>query len=113
MIFTDFLGNEIKVGDFVVYATVSGRSPVQKFAVVEKIEAIPTRKNVGTYREPVWEPATAYKVGVKELTNGRGFTRWDSYSYKDGVRVGKPVRTTYPNVLNIVKAALPPEEETE
>lgn len=114
--FTDFLGQEIKVGDFVVYATISGKSPVQKFARVEKIVPIVNTtylREDGTYNK-VETPSV--KVGVKEIKNGRGFMRWDSYDWAkndDGsyqkdekglpIRIDKEVRTTYPMKANMVK----------
>lgn len=95
--FTDFLGHEVKVGDFVVYATTSGRSPVQKFARVEVIKT-ETNKYTG-------KPET--KVGVKEISNGRGFRRWDATSFDRETHSFVPskngVRTTYPMMDNIVK----------
>lgn len=114
--FTDFLGQEIKVGDFVVYATISGKSPVQKFARVEKI--VPIVQTGYTHKDgrAVKVETPSVKVGVKEIKNGRGFMRWDSYNWAkndDGsrqkdekgllIRVEKEVRTTYPMKANMVK----------
>lgn len=48
--FIDYLGNEIKVGDFVLYSTGSGRSSsAQNLGVVEKVEytEIGYRKELG------------------------------------------------------------------
>jgi hypothetical protein len=101
--FVDFLGNEVKVGDFVVYATTSGRSPVQKYALVEVIRPITRTRWKRVDGVSVTEQYTDHKVGVRELSNARGFTRWDSYDWKDGYRVQKQVRTTYPMKDNIVK----------
>lgn len=116
--FTDFLGQDVNVGDTVVYATTSGRSPVQKLATVEKILMIeatrPKLDENGEYvrDETNWFVQETYlkpKVGVKEIKNGRGFTRWDShvwngerYEYEPG-----KTRTTYPMPENIVKVVLP------
>jgi hypothetical protein len=87
--FTDFLGQEVRVGDHVVYATVSGRSPVQKLARVEVIK----------------DDSGTLKVGVREIGNGRGFWRWDSHTYVSGKVVVDPSknRVTYPMHENIVK----------
>lgn len=107
-VFTDFLGNEIKVGDHVVYATVSGKSPVQKFAEVVKITG--ELKPVYGWRDGsrvVTGQREVFKVGVKEIKNGRGFTRWDATVYDKEQRAFVPnekgVRTTYPMADNIVK----------
>lgn len=100
--FTDFLGQEVKVGDFVVYATTSGRSPVQKYAVVEAIY----EKTEEKYRWSRQAEKYAYvtvkttQVGVREIQNGRGFRRYDSYDWKN--KVDKQVRVTYPMPENMV-----------
>lgn len=96
--YTDFLGQEIAVGDHVVYATVDGRSPVQKLAEVVKIEAETKTRRV-RYGSTETEEYTSYKLGVKEIKNGRGFIRWESTIQ------GKPVRTSYPMPANIVKVS--------
>lgn len=94
---TDMLGQEYGVGDYVVYATTSGRSPVLKYARVETV------KEVEDPRLAHRVVNTVLKVGVREIANGRGFGRWDSHKWKDGVMVETPVRVTYPMVVNIVK----------
>lgn len=104
--YVDMLGQEVNVGDHVIYATTSGRSPVQKFAIVEKI--------IWTQEEqPVWTKNRAnlvtkvvdvVKVGVREISNSRGFLRWSVF--KDP---NKKARVTYPLVENIVKVNKPNE----
>jgi hypothetical protein len=102
--FEDFVGNTVRVGDFVVYATVSGRSPVQKFAVVEKIERVKSE-----YGGVSWNPearrdeSSWVRVGVRELSNGRGFIRWDTYDWKAQENgKDKKARVTYPMRQNMV-----------
>lgn len=101
--YTDFLGQEINVGDHVVYATIDGKSPVQKLAVVVKITS-EQKSRIKNWQTRETEPYTAYKVGVKELRNGRGFTRWDSKNWRTGE--SKEVRTSYPMPANIVKVTV-------
>ncbi len=107
---TDVIGQPIRVGDYVAYATVSGRSPVQKIARVESVFQQKqwyewTRGEENPVRDEV-------KVGVTELFNGRNFIRWDSFGEGEsrwawtdgGSRMGtKKPRTTYPMVENMVK----------
>lgn len=112
--FEDFIGQTVKVGDHVVYATTSGRSPVQKFAIVERIETIrqwdahahlaDDLRWVGAHGE------ARFRVGVRELSNGRGFSRYDTLVYDETRPVGqryvkdaKPARVTFPMRENIVK----------
>lgn len=100
--FEDFLGFTVYVGDFVVYATTSGRSPVQKYAMVEGIYE-KTKQEYRYNRETdKYDYATVKttQVGVRELQNGRGFRRFDSYNWK--TREAKQVRVTYPMPQNIV-----------
>ena len=113
-VYTDFLGQEVRVGDYVVYATTSAKSPVQKLARVEKIssEQVETfewrdGKRVSTGTRP------NFTVGVKEMKNGRNFTRFDSRKWDPdtGRFIDTPdkVRTTYPTVGNIVRVDLTPD----
>jgi hypothetical protein len=106
--FEDFLGHTVKVGDHVVYATVDGRSPVQKYAEVVKIfdrviERLRWDREAG---RSVSEFHTETKVGVRELSNGRGFERWDTRVYDKDYRLIKDqkklARVTYPMKANIV-----------
>lgn len=90
--FEDFIGNKVKVGDFVVYATICGRSPVQKFAQVERIDLVENEYGYGE--------GPFIRVGVREISNGRNFRRWDSYDWKK--KVDKRPRVTYPMAKNIV-----------
>lgn len=96
-VYVDMLGQEIRAGDYVVYATTSGRSPVLKYAKVVKVDEV-----------AIWSPGedlTRMRVGVKEIKNGRGFTRWDARvpgaSWKE--QDMSKVRVTYPMSENIVK----------
>lgn len=107
----DMLGNEYGVGDFVCYATISGKSPVLKFARVEKIAA--EQRTRGRYSRDTdkWESEeyTYHKVGVREISNGRGFRRWDSMTWNAetssyDIDLSK-VRVTYPMTENIIKVA--------
>jgi hypothetical protein len=116
---TDMLGNEYGVGDHVVYATTSGKCPVLKYAVVDRI--VPDERtryrydrdklNEHGYPTRVAETYTYLKVGVRELSNGRGFRRWDRQGdWDDKTRTygpPKPARVTYPMTENIVKAVGP------
>lgn len=117
-LFEDFLGNEVRVGDHVVYATTSGRSPVQKYAevvsIVSKQESVShffsdTGGARGTASSGHWgfKTRTTLQVGVRELSNGRGFTRWDTRVYDENWRrvegASKPARVTYPMPDNMVK----------
>lgn len=101
---TDFLGNTYGVGDFVCYATIDGKSPVQKFARVEKIEPVNKTRYRFVDGERIPEMYTYFKVGVREIKNGRGFTRFDSYNWDSETksRIPKQVRVTYPMSENIV-----------
>jgi hypothetical protein len=111
--FEDFVGNTVRVGDFVVYATVSGRSPVQKFAIVERIELV--EPDIYSWRETTDEArvkARFVRVGVRELTNGRKFIRWDTYDWK--TRENDPARqarVTYPMRQNIVLVRTAKQQE--
>lgn len=116
-VYTDMLGQEIRVGDFVVYATTSGRSPVQKFARVEQFKFVyrvrcTWPEGVG-YGKPRGEETYVYvKVGVREISNGRNFkrydrTKWVSNETGEYSRVDKEVRVTYPLSENIVKVGGP------
>jgi hypothetical protein len=122
---TDMLGNAYRVGDHVVYGTISGKSPVLKYAVVEKIVE-EERERVTGYEpytspngyqghRPTYEKYTYYKVGVREIKNGRNFTRWDTRGAWDPETrtygPGKPARITYPMTENIVKAIPNTERE--
>lgn len=89
--FVDFLGNEVFVGDYVVYATTSSRSPVQKAAIVVNINEV-TRDSWHAGNRP-GRPYT--QVGVREQSNGRNFSRW-------GKDAQGRAKTTYPMVENIV-----------
>jgi hypothetical protein len=124
--FQDFLGNTVKVGDHVVYATISDRSPVQKYAEVVAIVSKQVSRDryfrdtgdaEGTTPGGHWgtETVSEIKVGVRELSNGRGFTRWDTRVYdKNWRRVegeSKPARVTYPMKENIVLARTAKEIE--
>jgi hypothetical protein len=112
---TDFLGQEYRVGDFIVYATTSGRSPVQKFARVERILKVTKTTEKfgyidGKFQVVSVDESDSFKVGVKEISNGRGFIRWDSRVYDESKPIGErtsydfsKVRTTYPMTDNIVK----------
>lgn len=104
-VYTDFLGNEIREGDYVVYATVDGKSPVQKYARVEVIKTETKTRWSFDGNERKQEEYTHYKIGVKEVSNGRGFRRWDSKNWTTGE--AKTVRTSYPMAENIVKAPRP------
>lgn len=97
--YTDMLGQEISVGDFVVYATTSGRSPVLKYALVEKIDEVTNTK----YGRDGIKEVTRTRVGVREIKNGRGCMRFDSSKLTADGWVDKQVRVTYPMVQNIVK----------
>jgi hypothetical protein len=112
-VYTDMLGQEIREGDFVVYATTSDRSPVQKYAKVEKVIRETKERRVWNTEDGRYDIKTyeQLKVGVREVKNGRGFTRWDSYEYREyqngrHERVEKQVRVTYPMVENIVKVGV-------
>lgn len=116
---TDMLGNEYGVGDHVVYATTSGKCPVLKYAVVDRI--VPEERTRYSYDSDkldsrgcatrVAETYTQLKVGVRELSNGRGFMRWDTRGDWDAETrtfgPAKPARVTYPMRENIVKAIGP------
>lgn len=112
---TDMLGNEYGVGDHVVYATTSGKCPVLKYALVDRI--VPEERERYSYDRDkldsrgcatrVVETYTYVKVGVRELSNGRGFTRWDTSKLVDGKWEARPARVTYPMTENIVKAIGP------
>jgi hypothetical protein len=101
--FTDFLGQEVAVGDLVVYATTSGRSPVQKLARVEAIKPFVNTRRRFVNDAWVTDEYTDFKVGVKELNNSRGFIRWDSYDWQTQERDMSRVRVSYPMKCNIVK----------
>lgn len=105
----DMLGQEYGPGDFVVYATTKGRNPVLKYARVVKVQAISdTRQVWNSDRSYEIEEYTWFKVGVKELKNGRGFRRRDATPESgrlwDEQGMSK-VRTTYPMYENIVKVS--------
>jgi hypothetical protein len=104
-VYTDFLGQQVRVGDLVVYATTSGRSPVQKCATVENIES----EEIVNFR--TGKSRTVFKIGVKEVSNGRNFTRWDGRRWDSEKRqyIERPngVRTTYPMPQNIVRVSVP------
>lgn len=111
------LGQKYTVGDHVVYATTSGRSPVQKFAIVEKV-TIETRTRRVRNPDPdgAWTIEQEYEhasVGVRELKNGRGFSRSDTLKYQGRDDDGRPTwqkvpaRVTYPMTENIVKVPGP------
>jgi hypothetical protein len=112
---TDMLGNEYGVGDHVVYATTSGRCPVLKYAVIDRIVSEERTRyrydgdqpNEHGYPTRVAETYTYLKVGVRELSNGRGFTRWDTSKLVNGKWEDRPARVTYPMTENIVKAIGP------
>lgn len=116
---TDMLGNTYKVGDHVVYGTVSSKCPVLKYAIVEKIIAEIRERPSGyedvyradgsAWRRPTYENYTYMRVGVREISNGRGFRRFDTELHGTGedrykVIGTKPPRITYPMTENIVKA---------
>lgn len=114
---TDMFGQAYGVGDFVVYATVDGRSPVMKYARVEKLLAAEVGSWETTDRGREYVTRPTLKVGVREISNGRGFTRYDSYAieWTDDThtatrRVEKKVRVTYPMVENIVKVTGPKDD---
>jgi hypothetical protein len=88
--FEDFMGNIVKVGDFVVYATASYKSPVQKLAVVDNIAEVVS--DTWTHNHRPGQHFT--RVGVREISNGRNFSRWDKKNGK--------LRTTYPMTENMV-----------
>lgn len=111
--YVDMLGQTIREGDFVVYATTSVRSPVLKLARVMRVNTYVKSGRQWDYdkSEYVTHEYQVTKVGVKEIKNGRGFWRSDAYvpgSYEWDM---SKVRTTYPMVENIVKVALPEGEE--
>ncbi len=103
--FNDFVGNTVKVGAHVVYATTSGRSPVQKFAVVDRIDLV----------EDEYYHRQFVRVGVREIANGRGFarsgSRWnrETCSYDHDTEPSK--RVSYPLADNIVLVRTPEEIE--
>jgi hypothetical protein len=101
----DMLGQQYGVGDFVVYATTSGRSPVQKYARVEKVEMVDALD---------WDDQPTGKkrlrVGVREILNGRGFDRYDSYDWAKRTYDPSKVRITYLMPENVVKATAPEGE---
>jgi hypothetical protein len=123
--FEDFLGHTVKVGDFVVYATVSGRSPVQKFAKVEQIDLVQPEylgfiydRETKESRLRTEEEAQSVRVGVRELSNGRGFTRFDTNVWDWDAPVGqklqrnaRPARVTFPMKENIVLVRSAEEQE--
>lgn len=104
----DFLGQRYGVGDLVVYATTSGRSPVQKLGRVVKIECeVKTRRRYDyEARDVIEEEYVFQKVGVRQISNGRGFSFSTSKYVKDGdswKSVPCETRVSYPMSENIVK----------
>lgn len=111
----DFLGQRYGIGDHVVYATTSTRSPVQKYAeVVSIIHEVRERYgrwvadadgNGGARR--VAEPYLYPKIGVRQISNGRGFGFSNHKYVKDGAgswtAVPCETRVSYPTPENIVK----------
>lgn len=104
----DFLGQRYGIGDGVVYATTSGRSPVQKFGKVVKItREVATRTrwahNIGRATN---EKYVVLTVGVRQISNGRGFGFSTTKYVKDGdswKSVPCETRPSYPTPENIVK----------
>lgn len=89
----DFLGQKYGVGDFVAYATTSGRSPVLKLGKVHKIETVLSDR-WDHKRQQMYLTAT-YKVGVEWLDTA------NSWTSPAPTGSGK-ARLSYPNPDNIV-----------
>lgn len=90
---TDMLGQEYRPGDFVVYATISGRSPVMNYGKVDRINRINSRGETirgngrwfvsDTEKDANGRPIRKYVEGdpsctvtIVPLENGRNFYRW-------------------------------------
>lgn len=92
----DFLGQRYGVGDHVVYATTSGRSPVLKLGLVHVVESFPTTRYDWDRHDRV--PDVGYKIGLQWLESGRGWSK------PSPTTNGKP-RLSYPSYENIVKVS--------
>ena len=98
----DPLGQTYSVGDHVGYATTSGRSPVMKFGVVEKI----------THKGLRWQ---GHYVPDEPLSDGTPTNKWETYEadvFSVGIRCTEGARWAqgpgssqlrYPCVDNIVR----------
>lgn len=78
----DVFNNQIKVGDFVIYAASLGRSPILKVAIILELRTL----------EPKWHDQIQYKVSVRTAERVNIYNREDPNTYKWSLqKKGSPI----------------------